>query len=59
MDAVKKQAEVRVAGLEKEMEKALEHWVLAPVVEALSGIAWHQADYGDDGDGGAWGYHPI
>ena len=37
VDAVK-QAEVRVAGLEKEMEKALEHWVLAPVVEALMAL---------------------
>jgi transposase len=37
VDAVK-QAEARVAGLEKEMEKALEHWVLAPVVEALMAL---------------------
>jgi transposase len=33
-----KQAEARVAGLEKEMEKALESWVLAPVVEALMAL---------------------
>jgi len=33
-----KQAEARVAGLEKEMEKALEHWVLAPVVEAMMAL---------------------
>ena len=37
VDAVK-QAEARVAGLEKEMEKALEHWVLAPVVESLMAL---------------------
>jgi transposase len=37
VDAVK-QAEARVAGLEKEMEKALEHWVLAPVVEAMMAL---------------------
>ena len=37
VDAVK-QAEARVAGLEKEMEKALENWVLAPVVEALMAL---------------------
>jgi transposase len=37
VDAVK-QAEARVAGLEKEMEKAQEHWVLAPVVEALMAL---------------------
>ena len=37
VDAVK-QAEARVAGLEKEMEKALEYWVLAPVVEALMAL---------------------
>ena len=37
VDAVK-QAEARVAGLEKEMEKALEHWVLAPAVEALMAL---------------------
>jgi len=37
VDAVK-QAEARVAGLGKEMEKALEHWVLAPVVEALMAL---------------------
>jgi len=37
VDAVK-QAEARVAGLEKEMEKALESWVLAPVVEALMAL---------------------
>jgi transposase len=37
VDAVK-QAEARVAGLEREMEKALEHWVLAPVVEALMAL---------------------
>jgi transposase len=33
-----KQAEARVAGLEREMEKALENWVLAPVVEALMAL---------------------
>ena len=32
------QAEARVAGLEKEMEKALENWILAPVVEALMAL---------------------
>jgi transposase len=32
------QAESRVAGLEKEMEKALKHWILAPVVEALMSL---------------------
>lgn len=37
VDAVK-QAEARVAGLIKEMEKALEGWVLAPVVEALMAL---------------------
>ncbi|MGB5179830.1 MAG: IS110 family transposase [Gammaproteobacteria bacterium] len=37
VDAVK-QAEARVAGLEQEMEKALEYWVLAPVVEALMAL---------------------
>ena len=37
VDAVK-QAEARVAGLEKEMEKALDSWVLAPVVEALMAL---------------------
>ena len=37
VDAVK-QAEARVVGLEQEMEKALEHWVLAPVVEALMAL---------------------
>jgi transposase len=37
VDAVR-QAEARVAGLEKEMEKALENWVLAPVVEALMAL---------------------
>jgi transposase len=33
-----KQAEARVAGLESEMEKALENWVLSPVVEALMAL---------------------
>jgi transposase len=33
-----RQAEARVAGLEREMEKALENWVLAPVVEALMAL---------------------
>lgn len=33
-----KQAEARVAGLEKEMEKALENWDLAPIVEALMAL---------------------
>ena len=37
VDAVK-QAEARVAGLVKEMEKAMEGWVLAPVVEALMAL---------------------
>ena len=37
VDAVK-QAQARVAGLEKEMEKALDGWVLAPVVEALMAL---------------------
>ena len=37
VDAVK-QSEVRVAGLEKEMEKALEYWILAPVVNALMAL---------------------
>lgn len=37
IDAVK-QAEARVAGLEKEMEKALKAWKLAPVVEALMAL---------------------
>ena len=37
VDAVK-QSEARVAGLEKEMEKALEHWILAPVVDALMAL---------------------
>lgn len=37
VDAVK-QAEARVAGLEKEMEKALQTWNLAPVVEALMAL---------------------
>lgn len=37
IDAVK-QAEARVAGVEKEMEKALDGWVLAPVVEALMAL---------------------
>lgn len=37
VDAVK-QAEVRVAGLINEMEKALEGWVLAPVVKALMAL---------------------
>lgn len=37
VDAVK-QAEARVAGLEQEMEKALEYWVLAPAVEALMAL---------------------
>ncbi|MCF6219427.1 MAG: IS110 family transposase [Gammaproteobacteria bacterium] len=37
VDAVK-QGEARVVGLEKEMEKALKHWVLAPVVEALMAL---------------------
>jgi len=37
VDAVK-QGEARVAGLEKEMEKALANWVLAPVVEALMAL---------------------
>ena len=37
VDAVK-QAETRVGGLEKEMEKALQHWKLAPVVEALMAL---------------------
>jgi len=33
-----KPAEARVAGLEHEMEKALESWSLAPVVEALMAL---------------------
>jgi len=33
-----KQAEARVAGLEQEMEKALESWSLAPVVESLMAL---------------------
>ena len=37
VDAVK-QAEARVAGLVKEMEKALQSWNLAPVVEALMAL---------------------
>ena len=37
VDAVK-QGEARVAGLVKEMEKALKSWVLAPVVEALMAL---------------------
>ncbi len=37
VDAVK-QAQARVGGLEKEMEKALAHWQLAPVVEALMAL---------------------
>lgn len=37
VDAVK-QAEARVAGLVKEMEKALKSWALAPVVEALMAL---------------------
>lgn len=37
VDAVK-QSEARVAGLVKEMEKALESWSLAPVVEALMAL---------------------
>jgi transposase len=37
VDAVK-QAEARVAGLEKEMERALDHWILAPVVKALMAL---------------------
>jgi len=37
VDAVK-QAEERVAGLEKEMEKALKTWILSPVVEALMAL---------------------
>ncbi len=37
VDAVK-QAEARVAGLEKEMEKALKSWALAPVVDALMAL---------------------
>ncbi len=37
IDAVK-QAEARVTGLEKEMEKSLKGWVLAPVVEALMAL---------------------
>lgn len=37
VDAVK-QSEARVAGLVKEMEKALESWALAPVVEALMAL---------------------
>lgn len=37
VDAVK-QAEARVAGLVKEMEKALQSWDLAPVVEALMAL---------------------
>jgi transposase len=37
VDAVK-QAEARVAGLVKEMEKALKNWALAPVVEALMAL---------------------
>jgi len=37
IDAVR-QAEARVSGLEKEMEKALKSWVLAPVVEALMAL---------------------
>ncbi len=36
-DAVK-QAEARVVGLEKEMQRALENWILAPVVEALMAL---------------------
>ncbi len=37
VDAVK-QAEARVAGLEKEMERALGNWILAPVVDALMAL---------------------
>ncbi len=37
VDAIK-QAEARVVGLVKEMEKALESWSLAPVVEALMAL---------------------
>ena len=37
VDAVR-QAEARVAGLVKEMEKALKNWALAPVVEALMAL---------------------
>ena len=37
IDAIK-QAEARVAGLVKEMEKALQSWALAPVVEALMAL---------------------
>ena len=37
VDAIK-QAEARVVGLVKEMEKALESWALAPVVEALMAL---------------------
>lgn len=37
VDAIK-QAEARVAGLEREMGKALENWSLAPVVEALMAL---------------------
>jgi len=37
VDAVK-QGEARVAGLENEMEKALENWTLAPVVKALMAL---------------------
>ncbi len=37
VDAVH-QAEARVAGLEREMVRALEHWELAPVVKALMAL---------------------
>ena len=37
VDAIK-QAEARVAGLEKEMERVLQTWNLAPVVEALMAL---------------------
>ena len=37
VDAVK-QGEARVAGLENEMVKALENWILAPVVKALMAL---------------------
>ncbi|CAG0907274.1 unnamed protein product [Cyprideis torosa] len=37
VDAIK-QSEARVAGLEQEMERALTHWELAPVVKALMAL---------------------
>ncbi len=37
VDAVK-QAEARVAGLEKEMERALENWTFTPVVQVLMAL---------------------